>query len=473
MFHDIGDYLDRKQKLDIINGFRSIGGIHTAGKWEHINPDKHGDWLDQREEGYQRFLKIGDKSDKQGTVLFNNYSLGVVTNRDPWCINPSSALLLEKIESTIHFFNSELERWKAAEDKARQEGSELPKVDSFLESRTRRISWSRSLKQDVRKGKALDQSDGEIVPCMYRPFTKQWQFYSRRLNEMVYQMPRIFPNGELPNRVIAVTGKGGRSGFSCLMLDALPNLHTIDTGQCFPFWLYEKAASDKGSLLADVEGGGYHRRDAIADSGLEHFQAAYPGETVSKEDIFHYVYGLLHSDDYRNLYRANLARELPRIPCVTSAEDFRAFRDAGKSLGEVHVGYESADPYDAEIDTGGRSLDDMNPEDAYRVTGMKHPKSGRTKDRTTVVYNAYITIRNIPEAAWDYVVNGKPALQWVMERQCVKTHKDSGIVSDANRYAIETVGDPRYPLDLFLRVITVSLETTRVVNSLPKLQVSS
>ena len=308
---------------------------------------------------------------------------------------------------------------------------------------------------------------------MYRPFTMQWQFYSRRLNEMVYQMPRIFPNGELPNRVIAVTGKGGRSGFSCLMLDALPNLHTIDTGQCFPFWLYEKAASDKGSLLADVEGGGYHRRDAITDSGLEHFQAAYPGETVSKEDIFHYVYGLLHSDDYRERYRANLAKELPRIPCVTSVEDFRAFRDAGKLLGELHLGYESADPYDAEIDTGGESLDDMNPEAAYRVIRMKHPKSGRNKDRTTVVYNAHITIRNIPELAWEYVVSGKAALQWVMERQCVKTDKDSGLVSDANRYAVETVGDPRYPLDLFLRVITVSLETTRIVNSLPKLQVSS
>ena len=220
------------------------------------------------------------------------------------------------------------------------------------------------------------------------------------MNERVYRMPQIFPNGELPNRVIALTGKGGRSGFSCLMLDALPNLHTIDTGQCFPFWLYEKAASDKGSLLADVEGGGYHRRDAIADSALEHFQAAYPGETVSKEDIFHYLYGLLHSDDYRERYRANLAKELPRIPCVTSVEDFRAFRDAGKLLGELHLGYESADPYDAEIDTGGESLDDMNPEDAYRVIGMKHPKSGRNKDRTTVVYNAHITIGNIPELAW-------------------------------------------------------------------------
>ena len=473
LFHDIGDYLDRKQKLDFIKGLRSIGGINENGEWKRITPDKHGDWLDQRQEGYVAFLKVGDKKDKRREVLFNNHSPGVVTSRDAWCINPSRALLREKIESTIHFFNSEVQRWKAAEDKARQQGSELLKVDDFLESSTKRISWSRSLKQDVRKGKTLDQSEGEIVLCLYRPFTKQWQFYSRRLNEVVSQMPQVFPNGELPNRVISVTGKGGRSGFSCLMLNALPNFHTIDSSQCFPFWLYEKCESGKGSLLADGEDTGYQRREAITDYGLDHFRAAYPGENITKEDIFHYVYGLLHSEDYRERYRANLAKELPRIPCVTSAKDYRAFRDAGKSLGELHVGYESADPYDAEIDTVGKSLDDMDPEVAHRVIGMKHPKSGRTKDRTTVVYNAHITIRNIPEAAWDYVVNGKPALQWVIERQCVTTHKDSGIVSDANRYAIETVGDPRYPLDLFLRVITVSLETTRIVNPLPKLQVSS
>ncbi len=149
-------------------------------------------------------------------------------------------------------------------------------------------------------------------------------------------------------------------------------------------------------------------------------------------------------------------------------EDYRAFRDAGKQLGELHVGYESVDPWPAMIDTGGNELP-ANPEAAYRVTKMRHPGAGRNKDRSTVIYNPHITIRNIPEDAWEYVVNGKPALQWVMERQRVKTDKASGIVSDANRYAIETAGDPRYPLDLLLRVATVSLETTKIARALPEL----
>ena len=201
---------------------------------------------------------------------------------------------------------------------------------------------------------------------------------------------------------------------------------------------------------------------------MDLFAAAYPTETISREDIFHYIYGLLHSEDYRQRFRANLAKELPRIPCVASVEDYRAFRDAGQRLGELHVGYESVDRFPAEIDTGGKSLEGIDPETAYRVTKMRHPSTGRNKDRTTIIYNPHIAVRGIPEEAWDYVVSGKPALQWVMQRQCVKTDKASGIVSDANRYAIETVGDPRYPLDLLLRVITVSLETMKIVRALPE-----
>ena len=471
LFHDIGDDLDRVQKLDIAKRFGSIHGIDEAHGWIRIVPDEHGDWLDQRDSSFEAYPMIGDKKDKKSRALFDNFSLGVVTNRDPWCINPSRAALAENIESTISFYNAELSRWRAAKHDAEAETSkaELPKIDEFITIDTSKISWTRSLKQDLRKEKELQQLDGMYVPCMYRPFSKQWQYFSRRLNEMVYQMPRIFPNGEQPNRVIAVTGKGGRSGFSALMLDALPNLHTIDTGQCFPFWLYEVEEDAEADLLGERIPG-FRRLDAITDYALQHFRSAYPSEPVSREDIFHYVYGLLHSEDYRSRFRANLAKELPRIPCVKPVEDYRAFRDAGKRLGELHVGYEDVDPHPVTIDTGGKLLME-DPEVAYRITKMKHPGSGRNKDQATVIYNDYITIRDIPEAAWDYVVNGKPALSWVMERQCIRTDKASGIVSDANRYAIETVGDPRYPLDLLLRVITVSLETMKIVRALPRLTV--
>lgn len=208
------------------------------------------------------------------------------------------------------------------------------------------------------------------------------------------------------------------------------------------------------------------RRDGITDAGLTHFQSAYPTETITKEDLFYYVYGLLHSPDYRERYADNLAKELPRIPCVKTAADFWAFSKAGRALAELHLNYESVPIYaGATIDTGGKRLADAD----YRVEKMKVPKAGKEKDLARLIYNSRITVSGIPPEAYDYVVNGKPALDWVIERQCVKTDKDSGIVNDANDWAIETMHNPRYPLELFLRVVTVSLETMKIVRSLPPL----
>jgi predicted helicase len=210
------------------------------------------------------------------------------------------------------------------------------------------------------------------------------------------------------------------------------------------------------------------RRDGITDAGLLHFQAAYPAETITKEDLFYYVYGLLHSPDYRERYADNLAKELPRIPCVKTAAGFWAFSKAGRALAELHLNYETVPMYaGAKIDADGRKLADAD----YRVEKMKVPKVGKEKDLTRLIYNSSISVSGIPPEAYDYVVNGKPALDWVIERQCVKTDKDSGIVNDANDWAIETMHNPRYPLELFLRVITVSLETMKVVRALPALDI--
>jgi predicted helicase len=392
-----------------------------------------------------------------------------VTNRDAWCINPSLRALKGNVEATIRFYNEERARW----EKARESGTGPQKIADFLNPDPKRISWTRQLRKDAEALKPLDQMEGQFVPCMYRPFTKRWQFYSRRLNEMIYKMPRIFPNGELPNRVIAVTGKGGRAGFSALMLDTLPSLDTVEKGQCFPFWLYEEPEQDQGDIFEPEEtDSGLVRRDAITKDALAHFRQAYPGEAVSREDVFHYIYGLLHSEDYRERFRNNLAKGVPRIPCVKSVAGFRAFRDAGQRLGGLHVGYESVTPFPATIDSGDRDLASVaDPVSFYRVAQMRHLGSGKTKDLSSVIYNDNLTIRDIPESAWSYVINGKPALAWVMERQAVRTDKPSGIVSDANEYAVESMQDPRYPLDLFARVITVSLETMQIVDSLPALEI--
>ena len=209
------------------------------------------------------------------------------------------------------------------------------------------------------------------------------------------------------------------------------------------------------------------RRHAMTDAGLAHFQAAYPHDTISKEDLFYYIYGLLHSEDYKAKYADNLTKELPRIPAVKQAADFWHFSAAGRELAELHVNYETQAPYPVTLDCGSRKLAELQDKDFY-VTKMKFASKG---DKSTVVYNHAITIKGIPLAAYDYVVNGKPALEWVMERQGVSTHKDSGIVNDANDWAIETMNDPSYPLNLFLRVITVSLETMKIVRNLPKLDI--
>lgn len=212
------------------------------------------------------------------------------------------------------------------------------------------------------------------------------------------------------------------------------------------------------------------RRDAITDAGLAHFQFAYPGEVIGKEDLFYYIYGILHSPDYRERYADNLSKELPRIPRVRNVEDFWHFSKAGRVLAELHLNYETVEKYPLIIEAKGPLTDADYCVEKMKFAKKKDPETGRNvDDRSAVIYNTKITLRGIPEAAWEYVVNGKAALDWVMERQAVRVDKASGIVNDANDWAIETMGNPKYPLQLFQRVVTVSLETQKIINALPAL----
>jgi predicted helicase len=246
-------------------------------------------------------------------------------------------------------------------------------------------------------------------------------------------------------------------------------------GQCFPLYLYEETKPEEGLFATADDKTGLARRDAITDGGLAYFQVAYSGEAITKEDLFYYIYGLLHSPDYRERFKNNLAKALPRIPAVRTFADFVAFRDAGRRLGELHVNFESAEPYLVTFKEGDHLLINEAQDDPvkfYRVKKMEFGGKGKEKDKSTVIYNENITMQNVPLEAYEYVVNGKPALEWVMDRQMIKPpDKASGIINDANDYANETMGDPRYPLDLFRRVITVSLETMRIVNRLPVLDI--
>lgn len=465
-FHDIGPDLTTREKLKVIRDFASVDGISRAKGWKLITPDENNDWLDQVDRSFNRFMQIGEKKTDQNSI-FNNYSLGVVSNRDAWCVNSSRSKLEINIRKLISNYEKELLRKKEDNFKGA--------VEDYINSDPKAFSWTHNLKTDFAREKHLNFNNGQITPIQYRPFTKQWQYFSRRLNERVYQMPRIFPNAISENLVIQASGIGARSGFSVFMSNVLTSLDTIEKGQCFPLYLYEEApTNDNLFSTTGLQINGLTRCDAITDEGLSHFQAAYPDEVIKKEDLFYYIYGLLHSPEYRERYANNLAKQLPRIPAVKTFADFAAFRDAGRTLGNLHVNFETIAPYMVTFKEGDHRLipeAETNPQKFYRVTKMKFGGKGKEKDKTTVIYNDNITIQNIPLEAYDYVVNGKPALEWVMERQVVKTDKDSGIVNDANDYANETVGDPKYPLELFQRVITVSLETMKIVNSLPALDI--
>ncbi len=462
-FHDIGDYLSREEKLKKISGYASVAGIE---QWQQIAPDEHGDWLKKRDSSFGQFIVLGDKDDKSALALFDNYSNGVKTQRDAWAYNAGKGKLASNMASMIDFYNAEVTRFNVThpglDTKARQE-----RVDDFIDTSPTSISWTRALKQDLGKNRSYALDSDCMVRSLYRPFTRQWLYFNRRFNEMVYQMPRIFPNASLENLGICVPGLGGDKGFSALITSSIPDLNLapgMGGYQCFPLYLYDEAVkASKDDLFAASAEGGLRRRDAITDAGLAHFQSAYPGEQISKEDLFYYVYGILHSPDYRERFADNLSKELPRIPAVKKAADFWAFSKAGRALADLHLNYETVEPYPLTIEAKG-ALTDAD----YRVEKMKFAKKG---DKTTVIYNHRITLKGIPEAAWDYVVNGKAALDWVMERQAVRTDKASGIVNDANDWANETMGNPKYPLELFQRVVTVSLETQKIVDALPPLDI--
>ncbi|NMY06393.1 DEAD/DEAH box helicase [Pseudomonas sp. WS 5059] len=453
-YHDIGDDLTLPEKLERLRRLVSVSGVSYENPWQTITPDVHNDWLRQRDDGFGEFIKLGGAERES---IFRVCSPALMTNRDTWCVNYSDKKLRSNINKTLDFYNSEVERLAALGGR--------PSVDDSVSLDSAQISWSRALRKDCERLKTHAINTDAFVRCSYRPFTNSWIYIDKSLVESRGKTPDYFTED---NKVITVSGKGSRSGFSALMLRSVGTYDTLEKAQCFPLFLYgyeEKDAAEAGLFKEPQAALKGHRRDAITDEGLAHFSSAYPGEVIRKEDLFYYVYGLLHSPEYRDKYADNLSKELPRIPAVKAAADFWAYSKAGRALAELHIDYEAVAMYPANVQSTASSDGD------YRVTKMKYGKKGKDKDLTILHYNAKITVTGIPLQAYDYIVNGKPALDWVVERQCVSTHKDSGITNDANDWAIETMSNPKYPLELFLRVVTVSLETMKIVKALPPLDI--
>ncbi len=469
-YHDIGDDLTCEEKLEKISSFKSIGGV-PAEEWVCLAPDKHNDWLNQRDSSFSQYISIGDKKDKNALTIFELISSGIISSRDAWVYNFSKINLKAQVIRMIGFYNSEVARYKEA--CAGLTKDRWLDVDSFVIKDPKKISWGVNLKGGVSKGVIRELDESKFLVSSYRPFTKQWVYGDKNFNHSLYSMPKIFPNDQAENLVISIAGIGARSGFSALITNKACDFQFQDNGQCFPLKLYEPIAEDgtgEGELFSSVQlgevskDGKFRIRDGISDLGVQHFQSYYSNRKITKEDLFYYIYGLLHSEDYRKKYSDNLGKELPRIPPVKKFEDFMTFSNAGRSLANLHLNYENAAIYPVTFENDMRCLSD----DDYHLTQMKFAVKA---DKSRIVYNQKISFSGIPIEAYEYVVNGKPALEWVMERQSEWTHKDSGIVNSTNHWAKEMMQDPAYPLKLFQRVITVSLETMKIVSGLPKLDI--
>lgn len=458
-YHDIGDYLSREEKLRII---RNMGDIsNPLMQWVSITPDQHGDWFNKRSEQFKLFTPLGDKDDKKNkkTFFVPYYSNGLKTQRDPWCYNSSLSVVEKSAKEQIDFYNEQREKL-------------AKKGIADVDYSTHKISWTPAVLSDIRKNKKYDIKDCKFRETLYRPFFKQNLLYYQSLNERMGQIPKLFPTHSHRNLVICVSGLGGTKENSAYISDCIVDLNCLDAGtQCFPLYWYDDSTADIADLFSAPQSDAdrYVRRDGVTDWVLSTACKQY-GSRVTKEDIFYYVYGILHAPDYRTTFAADLKKSLPRLPLVESPDDFWAFSRAGRSLAELHLGYERVEPY-AGCRTIYSPLTNRGDEISYLIDDkMRFGKlDSKTADKRIIHYNAGITIENIPLEAYDYVVNGKSAIEWVMERYAVKTDPASRIENNPNDWCREH-DDPKYIYNLLLRIITVSLETMKIVRSLPKLK---
>ena len=457
-YHDIGDYLSREEKLNIIRNMGDIG--NPLMQWVAITPNEHGDWLNKRSELFKLYtpLEPEKKFGKGNKSFFVSYSLGTATNRDTWVYNFSLTRLQKNIEKTILHYNEQ--RLLLAKGEIQE-----PIKDST------KGTWTRDWLNQVKKNKPFVENKNEYRVALYRPFMRVNSYFDDDLNQERYQLPRLFPTPNHQNLVICVSGLGGTKENSAYISDCIVDLNCLDAGtQCFPLYWYDDSTADIADLFSAQQSDAdrYVRRDGVTDWILSTARKQY-GSRVTKEDIFYYVYGILHAPDYRTTFAADLKKSLPRLPLVESPDDFWAFSRAGRDLAELHLGYERVKPY---AECRIRLASSMRGDDTvdYRIEKMRFGKAdGKTVDKSVIHYNAGITIESIPLEAYDYVVNGKSAIEWVMERYVVKTDPASQITNDPNDWCREH-DDPKYIYNLLLRLITVSLETMKIVRALPKLK---
>lgn len=450
-YHDIGDYLSREEKLSIVKKLGSVENLKPV--FEVIKPNEHGDWLNHRNDIFGTYIPIETekKFDLKSKSYFIVNSLGLNTSRDSWCYNFSKNSLIENINKTIEFYIEQRDEFQTQKLKTLK-----LEAGGFIKNDPKKISWDRGLKNDLENNKVLIFKPESIFQSSYRPFCKQNLYFDRGLNSMLYQNTKLFPKKDINTLIICVSSVGSHKGLSVLITDYIANLHFNGDTQCFPLYYYEEQKEQSPTLFDGAnDGNKMIRRDGVSDYILGLAQKAF-GNRVTKEDIFYYVYGFLHSPEYRTRFSSDLKKMLPRIPLVDTVQEFWAFSKAGRKLADLHIGYEKVKPTEGVTVKGQES-------GYFKVEKMRFPSKD---NKSQINFNSKITIENIPSEAYEYVVNGKSAIEWVMERYQVTINKDSGLKNDPNDWATE-VGNERYILDLVLSVITVSLETVAIVKGLP------
>ena len=452
-YAQVGDGLSAGQKLSAVSAAGSITNLTESAM---IRSNEHGDWLSQRREDFEGFQPI---SGAPGGI-FSLKGQGVTTSRDVWAYASDPADLVENVNRMTAAYNEGLHRGKP--------------MDAIPASE---VNWSRKLRKMYTACQALPTPTlGAIRSARYRPFMKQHLYFAPHVVEVASQTDRLFPPGH-ENFGFAITGAASHFDFCAVAADGVPDFHLLDTGQFFARWRYQSVEPADGMLALEAgegEGGvvtaGLRRIDNVTDEALHHFKGGY-GASFTKDDVYFYVYGLLHSTDYRETYAADLKRSLPRIPLVADATPFV---EAGRRLSELHLGYENVAPF--AVEGLATDLKPDAPYEYFRVEKMKFAKvrDPETKklvvDRSTIVYNGHITLSGIPEEAYRYMLGSRSAIEWIMDRYQVKTDKASGIVNDPNDWSRE-VEDPRYIIDLLARIVTVSLETMKIVDALPPLEI--
>lgn len=423
-YHDIGDYLSQKEKLAIISGFGDVSQLD----WEKIIPDENNDWLNQRDPNYQKYSPLVGESDG----IFFQSAIGIATNRDTWISGFSKNKILKNSKLLIDNYNSELNRLLAIPSSERRDY--LNRDETF-------IKWSAKLEESIKKTKRFEFDETKCKLSLYRPFTKKYLYYDY---DVVERPGKYYNQFGKDNFVITTTGRGTSRDFSVVVTNLLPDIQLQMNGQ--GFMRYDNEV-DETALFQNNN----NMNQAFADKlGL------------SLDETFAYVYGLLSSREYQEKYANDLKKDLARIPIVKNKEKYV---EVGQKLMDLHLNYEEVPVYD-----GVEITIAENP--SYKVTKMKFAKQRDEKgksvnDLSTIIFNSDITISNIPEKAYEYIVNGRSAIEWIMDQYQVKIDKKSGITDDPNEYS----DDEKYIFNLLLRIINVSIQTVDLINSLPKFEV--